>query len=88
MKENKQAICDALCEALRLTSAAGHPEGNPLIELRYITKEEGGRFEETVRPIFEDHCGEALKYYDVNVSMDSGIAMIKDIMNQFVNRMW
>ena len=88
MKEDKQAICNAFCETLRLTSAAGSPTNNPLIELRYMTREEGGRFDETVRPIFEDHCGEALKYYDVNVSMDSGIAMIKDIMKQFVNQMW
>ena len=51
MKENKQAICNAFCEALRLTSAAGHPEGNPLIELRYMTKEEGGKFEETEKPL-------------------------------------
>lgn len=88
MKEDKQKICDALCEALRCTSAAGSPMNNPLIELRYMTKEEGGRFDETVRPIFEDHCGEAFGYYDVNVSCDSGIAMIMDIVNQFVRKMW
>lgn len=87
MKENKQAICDALCEALRLTSAAGSPINNPLVELRYMTKAEGGRYEETVRPIFEDGCGKN-GYYDVNVSMDSGIAIIMDIVNQFVKSMW
>ena len=88
MREDKQAICNAFCETLRLTSAAGSPNNNPLIELRYMTAEEGGRFDETVRPIFENHCGEALKYYDVNVSCDSGIAMIMDIVNQFVRKMW
>lgn len=87
-EEDKQKICDALCEALRLTSNAGHPQNNPLIELRYMTKEEGGKYEETVRPIFEDHCGESMGYYDVNVSMDSGTAMIIDIVNQFVKTMW
>ena len=88
MREDKQAICNAFCETLRLTRAAGSPINNPLIELRYMTKEEGGRFEETVRPIFADHCGEALKYYDVNVTGDSGIAVLMDIMNQFVKKMW
>lgn len=87
MRENKQAICDAMCETLRLTRAAGSPTNNPLIELRYMTKEEGGRFEETVRPIFEDGCGEN-GYYDINVSMDSGVAIIMDIVNQFVKSMW
>ena len=53
-----------------------------------MTKEEGGRYEETVRPIFEDGCGEAFGYYDVNVSMDSGIAIIMDVVNQFVRKMW
>ena len=42
MKEDKQAICNAFCQALRLTSAAGSPINNPLIELKYMTKEEGG----------------------------------------------
>jgi hypothetical protein len=86
--EDKQKICNAFCETLRLTRAAGSPTNNPLIELKYITKEEGGRFDETVRPIFADHCGEAMKYYDVNVSGDSGIGMIIDIMNQFVTKVW
>lgn len=88
MKEDKQAICNAFCEALRLTSAAGSPINNPLIELKYMTKEEGGRFEETVRPRFENGCGEAFGYYDVNVTCDSGIAIIMDIVNQFVRKMW
>ena len=88
MRENRQAICDAFCETLRLTSAAGSPNNNPLIALKYMTKEEGGRFEETVRPIFEDGCGEAFGYYDVNVTADSGIAMIMDIINQFIRKMW
>ena len=85
--EDKKAICDAMCEALRKTSAAGNPINNALVELRYMTKEEGGRYEETVRPIFENGCGEN-GYYDINVSCDSGIAVIMDIMNQFVRKMW
>lgn len=87
MKENKQAICNAMCETLRLTSAAGSPINNPLVELRYMTKAEGGRYEETVRPIFENGCGEN-GYYDINVSMDSGVAIIMDIVNRFVRKMW
>ena len=85
--ENKQKICDAMCEALRLTRAAGSPTNNPLVELRYLTKEEGGRYEETVRPIFEDGCGKN-GYWDINVSMDNGVAIIMDIVNQFVKKMW
>ena len=53
----------------------------------FTTKEEGGRFEETVRPIFEDGCGEN-GYYDINISWDSGIAIVMDIVNQFVKKMW
>lgn len=87
MREDKQAICNAFCETLRLTSAAGSPINNPLVELRYMTKEEGGRFDETVRPIFKNGCGEN-GWYDINVSCDSGIAVIMDIMNQFVRKMW
>ena len=83
MAENKQAICDAFLKTLRLTSAAG--SGNSLVELRYMS--EGGTYPETVRPIFEDGNGEN-GWYDVNVSCDSGIAIIEDIMRQFVNRVW
>lgn len=88
MMEDKQAICNAFCETLKLTRAAGSPTNNPVIEIKYMTKEEGGRFEETVRPIFADHCGESMGYYDVNVTGDSGIAVIMDIMKQFVCRVW
>lgn len=87
MREDKQAICNAMCETLRLTSAAGSPINNPLVELRYMTKAEGGRYEETVRPIFENGVGNN-GYYDVNVTYDSGIAIIMDITKQFVNKMW
>lgn len=85
MRENKQAICDAILAALKLTSNAGHPEYNPLVELRYMR--DGGRFPETVRPIFADGTGEN-GYYDINVSMDSGTAMFIDITNQFIRKMW
>lgn len=77
--EDKQAICDKLCEALRLTSNAG--TGNALKELRYIPEIE------MVRPIFEDGTGEN-GWYDVNVNMDSGTAMIVDIANHFIRTVW
>ena len=82
--ENKQAICDAFCEVLRMTSNAG--SGNALKELRYIP-EGNGKYSEVVRPIFEDGTGED-GWYDINVSMDSGTSMIVDIVNQFVSRTW
>lgn len=80
-RENKQEICNALCETLRLTTNAG--TGNALVELRFI--DEGYR--QTVRPIFEDGNGEN-GWYDVNVSGDSGTAMIIDIVNHFVREVW
>lgn len=81
-REDKQTICDALCECLRLTLAAG--TGNALRELRYI---DDGRGTELVRPIFENGTGEN-GWYDVNVSCDSGIALITDVVKHFVNRVW
>ena len=80
--ENKQAICTAICDALRLTNAAGN--NNPLTEIRYIRKENGDEF---ARPIFENGTGEN-GYYDVNITGDSGIAIFMDICNQFVRKMW
>ena len=82
--ENKQAICDALCEALKLTDNAG--TGNKLMALKYMPNGKG-TYSETVRPLFADGTG-AEGYYDINVSCDSGTAMITDIVNQFVRRMW
>ncbi len=74
--ENKQAICDAMCEAIRLTRAGG--SGNALVRLEFdpITEE--------VWPWFEDG-----RYYKpINVAMDSGIAIIMDIVKQFVREVW
>lgn len=89
MKENKQEICDKLLEALRATSAAGAIENNDLVELRYIKEENG---DEIVRPIFRDGAGKPHSkyggYYDVNVTGDSGIAVIMDVVKQFVCHMW
>ena len=82
--ENKQKICDALCETIRLTANGGR--GNALKELRYIP-EGDGHYSEVVRPIFEDGTG-TNGWYDINVAMDSGTAMIVDIANQFIRRTW
>lgn len=84
MKEDKQMICTAICNALRTTSAAGNPENNALKELRYIQKENG---DEIVRPVFENGTGED-GYYDINISGDSGIAIFMDVVNQFVRKVW
>jgi len=82
MYENKQAIMDKLCEAIRLTAAGGNQWGNnALAELKYIPDRE------VVKPVFEDGAG-ADGYYEVNVACDSGIAMIMDVVNQFVKKMW
>ena len=82
--EDKQSICTALCAVLQMTDNAGRD--NYLKELRYLP-EGNGRYSEVVRPIFKDGTGED-GYYDINVSMDSGTAMITDIANQFVNKVW
>lgn len=82
MTENKQEIMDKLCEAIRLTSAGGNMYGNNALEkLEFIPDRE------IVRPIFEDGTGSD-GYYDVNVACDSGIAMIMDVVKQFVMKMW
>lgn len=77
--ENKQKICDLMCAAIRETLAGG--TGNALAELRYDPDTE------RVRPIFEDGTG-ADGYYDINVACDSGIAVIMDIVRQFVREVW
>lgn len=83
MRENKQKILDALCVCLRLTSNAGFEDGNPLVNLLLIQK----GHDEFVRPVFADGTGND-GYYDVCVSMDSGTAMIVDVCNGFVRKMW
>ena len=82
--ENKQAVCTAICNALRTTSAAGSEKNNPLVEIRYIKNVHG---DEIARPIFKDGCGEN-GYYDVIITGDSGIAIFMDIDRQFVRKMW
>lgn len=62
-RENKQSICNALCEALQLTRAYYDLE-----ELIY--NEEA----ETVDAVFSGGT------ITVNVAMDSGCAMIRDIV--------
>ena len=79
MEEKKQAVCDAMLEALKLTSLC--EGGNPLTELKYY-KDDAGEF---VRPIFKDGTG-LNGYYDICVTMDSPTAMITDIVAQFVRR--
>lgn len=83
-RENKQEVCNAILRALQTTRAAGTEGCNPLVELKYFTKENGM---EIVRPIFEDGTGNN-GYYDINVTCDSGIAMFIDITNQFIRKMW
>lgn len=80
-EENKQEILNAICAALRTTSALG--SGNAVKEIRYIVKENG---DEIARPIFEDGNGES-GYYDVNISGDSGMGIWIDITERFVRKM-
>ena len=82
--ENKQNVCDMMCYAIRATDAGGSELNNPLVKLQYKKLENG---DEIVRPIFKDGTG-SNGYYDINVTCDSGIAMILDIVNQFVRKVW
>ena len=77
--ENKQAVCDKMLEVINVTDAMRKPK-----ELRYMKLENGT---EIVRPIF-DWRPEDDDRYDVDVTCDSGIAMIMDITKQFIRRMW
>ena len=68
-EEDMQAICDALCKALQLTVA-----GNDLISIEYKIY---GPW--TQRAILRFRGGNT---QEVNVSMDGGVLMIRDIMKQ------
>ena len=67
MREDKQKICDLLCEVLKATR-----DQEDLISLVY-EKDEAGN--ETVTSIYNKGGSRV-----VNVTIDSGIAMIRDIM--------
>lgn len=82
--ENKQHVCDMMCKAIQATDAGGNPMNNPLKELRYMKLDNGY---EIVRPIFEDGTG-SNGSYDIYVNCDSGIAIIMDIVKQFVREVW
>lgn len=84
MKEDKIQFLNSLRDTLLLTRAAGYPLNNPLKELRYIQYDDGT---EIVRPVFEDGSGEN-GYYDVNISGDSNIAILYDVVNYFCRKVW
>ena len=65
-KQAKQIICNLLCEAIKATSA-----GDDLVALRY----------DPVTEIVHADFREAYDARQINVAMDSGWAMIKDIVN-------
>lgn len=66
--ENKQAICNELCKVLQMTKY-----GADIVGLYYTDR--GEEYPESV--IVQYKCGYTK---EVNVTMDSGYAMIKDIM--------
>lgn len=88
--EDKRAICNAICEALRKTRAFGLGCGNELVEIRYVKHKNGKEF---AVPIFEDGDGEPDELYPygcyaVSITGDSGIAIWIDITNNFVKKIW
>ena len=80
-KEDKEAFLEELCKLLQMTTNLGHPNGNPLRELRYI--KDGG--EEYARPIFEDGGGEN-GYYDINITGDACMGILNDVYKRFIVR--
>ena len=67
MEENKQKILDAFCEALQMTR-----HGAYIGSLRYMKCKDGEEYVEIVYATGNQTF--------VNVSLDSGIAMMKDII--------
>lgn len=66
--ENKQAICKSLCDTLQKTRNL-----QDVMELNY------DETSETVTAVFSDGTEQL-----INVAMDSGTAMIRDILNQLL----
>ena len=64
MREDKQAICNALCEALKLTKA-----------FRGIERIDYNADSEKAIVVFDEY-----DRVEINVAMDSGAAMIRDIL--------
>ncbi len=71
MFEDKQKICDKLLETLRLTR-----QFEDLKSLIYVRESDD---HETVTAIFEEGSVK-----EINVSLDSGAAMVRDILGQLV----
>ena len=70
--ENKQKICNLLLKAIQATA-----HGEPVTALRYSREDETDPLsEEQVEIVFHNAWGKT-----VSVTGDSGLTMIRDIMN-------
>ena len=69
--EDKQKICDLLLETLQATRLY-----SDLKSLTYVTPKQPNRYDSYVEVKFQSGGGRI-----INTSMDSGYAMIRDIMN-------
>ncbi len=67
--EDKQKICDALCEAIQMTRA-----GSALTRLEYDADAEA----------VWAWIGDERYHRPINVACDSGLAVIVDVVRQFV----
>ena len=65
--EDKQAICDALCAALRLTRSQ-----QGLYKLLYVEQDSGNEIVQV--------CSSRVVRYEVDVTADSGVELIRDIV--------
>ena len=92
-KENKQEFLNALCALIQMTSASGGEDNNPLAEIRYQECDNGREY---AIPIFQNGSGDPNEhhgmcphgYYGVNISMNSNIAVLMDVVKHFVRSMW
>ena len=85
--ENKKDFCEKLCLLLRETEHFGSLDNNPLAELRYKMCKNGDEF---VIPVFTNGSGEPNRnypngYYAINVTGDSNIAILTDVVNHFTS---
>lgn len=74
MREDKQRICDLLLPALQATRAF-----HDLVNLRYSKETKGKWKEEKVCATFDNGYTRS-----ANVTADSGISMIQDILRQII----
>ena len=76
MTEDKDKICRHFARVLQKTRA-----GSDILDILYVED----RGEETARVLFADKNTGRLRRLDVNITADSGLSMLKDIIYALEN---